>query len=79
MGSLARRSTSRSGFPEGQYLGELYDIGFDKPETHAIPKGDRLYYAFYAPEYRGTLELRRLAARAAIASTTTRTSGISAS
>ncbi|MCJ7815919.1 MAG: alpha-galactosidase, partial [Xanthomonadales bacterium] len=24
--------------PRGEYLGELYDIGFDRPETHAIRK-----------------------------------------
>jgi alpha-galactosidase len=48
--------------PEGQYLGELYDIGFDRPEAHAIAKEGRLYYAFYAPEYSGTVELRGLQA-----------------
>jgi len=48
---------------EGKYLGELYDLGFDRPETHAIGKGDRIYYAFYAPEYRGTVELRGLQPR----------------
>jgi alpha-galactosidase len=47
--------------PEGQYLGELYDIGFDRPEAHAIAKGNALYYAFYAPQYAGTIELRGLA------------------
>ena len=25
----------------------LYDIGFDYPETHTIKKDDTLYYAFY--------------------------------
>ena len=35
--------------PRGEYLGTLYDLGFDKPEAHAIRKGNRLYYAFYAP------------------------------
>ena len=48
--------------PKGQYLGELYDIGFDKPEAHAIEKDGRLYYAFYAPEWDGQVELRGLAA-----------------
>jgi len=42
------------------YLGELYDIGFDRPEAHVIQKGDTLYYAFYAEEFNGTLELRGL-------------------
>ena len=27
----------------GIYRGELYDIGFDKPETHVVEKGGRLY------------------------------------
>ena len=45
---------------KGQYLGELYDIGFDKPETHAIQKDGVMYYAFYAPEYKGTVEFRGL-------------------
>jgi alpha-galactosidase len=48
----------------GQYLGELYDIGFDRPEGHAIRKAEALYYAFYAPAYRGRLELRGLSPRA---------------
>jgi alpha-galactosidase len=46
--------------PKGQYRGELYDIGFDKPEAHAIEKGGRLYYAFYAPRWDGPIELRGL-------------------
>lgn len=46
--------------PKGQYLGELYDIGFDKPEAHAIEKDGRLYYAFYASEWDGQVELRGL-------------------
>jgi alpha-galactosidase len=47
----------------GEYLGELYDIGFDRPEPHAVRKGNRMYYAFYAPHYNGTLSLRGLAER----------------
>jgi alpha-galactosidase len=46
--------------PQGRYLGELYDIGFDRPEAHAIAKDKLLYYAFYAPKYEGTIELRGL-------------------
>jgi alpha-galactosidase len=46
--------------PKGQYLGELYDIGFDKPEAHAIEKNGRRYYAFYAPRWDGQVELRGL-------------------
>jgi alpha-galactosidase len=50
--------------PEGEYLGTLYDIGFDRPETHVVRKGGSLYYAFYAPRFRGPVELRGLDARA---------------
>lgn len=48
--------------PKGQYLGELYDIGFDKPEAHVVAKDGRLYYAFYAPKWDGPVELRGLGA-----------------
>ncbi len=46
--------------PHGKYLGALYDIGFDRPETHAIQKDGKIYYAFYAPEWKGQIELRGL-------------------
>jgi alpha-galactosidase len=46
--------------PEGIYLGGLYDIGYDVPESHAIRKGDTIYYAFYNPEWNGAIELRGL-------------------
>ncbi len=42
------------------YLGELYDIGFDKPETHVIAKADTMFYAFYDESWKGTIELRGL-------------------
>jgi alpha-galactosidase len=45
-----------------EYLGTLYDIGYDKPETHVIQKADTLYYAFYADQYEGTISLRGLEA-----------------
>ncbi len=48
---------------KGEYLGELYDIGFDVPETHAIRKGTKMYYSFYAAEWKGTVELRGLSSR----------------
>ena len=48
--------------PKGQYRGELYDIGFDRPETHAVEKEGRLYYAFYADSWSGQVELRGLPA-----------------
>jgi alpha-galactosidase len=44
----------------GKYLGTLYDIGYDRPETHVIAKGDTLYYAFYASEWDGDIDLRGL-------------------
>ena len=46
--------------PKGEYRGELYDIGFDKPEAHVVAKGGRLYYAFYADHWDGPIELRGL-------------------
>jgi len=46
--------------PHGSYRGELYDIGFDKPETHVVEKSGRLYYAFYAPRFAGSVQLRGL-------------------
>ena len=45
---------------KADYLGQLYDIGFDKPETYAIQKGDTLFYAFYADEWSGKISLRGL-------------------
>ena len=44
----------------GQYLGQLYDIGFDLPETHVIRKDQTLYYAFFARHWKGPVELRGL-------------------
>ena len=46
--------------PEGRYRGELYDIGFDKPEAHVVTKDGRYYYAFYADRWDGPVELRGL-------------------
>jgi alpha-galactosidase len=46
--------------PQGEYLGALYDIGFDRPEAHAIKKDGKMYYAFYADKYSGPVELRGL-------------------
>ena len=45
---------------EGEYLGDLYDIGFDRPETHAILKGNSMYYALFAAQFDGVAELRGL-------------------
>ena len=44
----------------GEYLGQLYDIGFDVPETHVIRKDATLYYAFFAKHWKGAVELRGL-------------------
>ncbi len=48
----------------GEYLGSLYDIGFYRPEAHAIRKNGTMYYAFYTPKWEGKIELRGLANRA---------------
>ena len=39
----------------------LYTIGYDTPEGYAIEKDGKMYYAFFAPAYKGDLELRGLA------------------
>jgi len=44
----------------GEYLGTLYDIGFDRPETHVIRKDRSMYYAFYAAHWDGKINLRGL-------------------
>lgn len=46
--------------PRGEYLGALYDIGFDRPEAHAIRKDGAMYYTFYADEWSGPVQLRGL-------------------
>jgi alpha-galactosidase len=46
--------------PLGTYRGELYDIGFDRPEAHAIERAGRLYYAFFADRWSGPVHLRGL-------------------
>jgi alpha-galactosidase len=48
---------------KGEYLGALYDMGFDRPEAHAIRKGSTFYYAFYAPEWKGQIELKGMEKR----------------
>jgi len=44
--------------PKGIYRGGLYDIGFDKPETHVVEKDGALHYAFYADKWSGPVALR---------------------
>jgi len=46
--------------PTGEYRGELYDIGFDAPEGHVVAKNGNMYYAFYAGNWDGSIELRGL-------------------
>jgi alpha-galactosidase len=50
--------------PKGEYLGGLYDIGFDRPEAHAVRKDSSMFYAFFAPQWRGKITLRGLSGRA---------------
>jgi alpha-galactosidase len=52
------------GLSRGQYLGTLYDIGFDLPEAHVIRKDGNMFYAFYARNWSGPVELRGLDNRA---------------
>ncbi|AHM62266.1 glycoside hydrolase clan GH-D [Flammeovirgaceae bacterium 311] len=42
------------------YLGGLYDIGWELPETHVVQKGDTLHYAFYNKHWDGTVRLKGL-------------------
>jgi alpha-galactosidase len=42
------------------YKGNLYDLGYDKPETHVIQKADTLFYAFFHKKWEGEIELRGL-------------------
>jgi alpha-galactosidase len=51
------------GLSRGQYLGTLYDIGFDLPEAHVIRKNKKMYFAFFAGNWKGALELRGLGDR----------------
>jgi alpha-galactosidase len=46
--------------PLGHYRGELYDIGFHEPETHAIERQGRMYYAMFADRWSGPVQLRGL-------------------
>jgi alpha-galactosidase len=48
---------------KGTYRGDLYDIGFDKPEAHAVEKDGAMHYAFYAEKnkpWSGSITLRGL-------------------
>lgn len=41
---------------------DLYVYGYDVPEAYAIEKDGNMYYAFFAPSWKGDLELRGLKA-----------------
>ena len=45
---------------KGIYRGELYDIGYDFPETYCIQQNNAMYYSFYNNDFTGTVELRGL-------------------
>jgi alpha-galactosidase len=46
---------------DGELLGGLYDVGYDRPETYVIRKDDgSLYYSFFAPTFNGDVQLRGL-------------------
>jgi alpha-galactosidase len=45
---------------EGEYL-NLYDVGYDRPETHVIRKGHTYYYSFFSGgRFHGIVGLRGL-------------------
>jgi alpha-galactosidase len=46
---------------KGTFL-DLYTYGYDTPEAYAIEKDGKMYYAFYAPTFKGEVELRGLKA-----------------
>ena len=46
--------------PTGRYRGELYDIGFDLPETHVVEQDGKMYFAFYAKKWDGVVSIRGL-------------------
>ncbi|MEO8416330.1 MAG: glycoside hydrolase family 36 protein [Ginsengibacter sp.] len=47
---------------KGLCRGDLYDIGYDYPETYCIEKDNVMYYSFYNSSFKGTVELRGLKA-----------------
>ena len=56
------RVFNEQGLASGRYRGELYDIGFDRPEVHVVEKDHVLHYGVFAKgAFRGALELRGLA------------------
>jgi alpha-galactosidase len=61
-GASGSAFTTRQDAGQGIYRGELYDIGFDKPEGHVVQKDGRMYFAFFAPRWDGPVEIRGLGA-----------------
>ena len=45
---------------KAEYLGSLYDIGFDKPETHVIKKDNSIYYSFFGDHWNGEVVFKGL-------------------
>jgi alpha-galactosidase len=45
---------------KGNYLGNLYDLGYDVPETHVIQKGNTYYFAFYNKKWKGKVSFKGL-------------------
>jgi len=56
------RIYARERLPFGEYR-NLYDMGYDRPEGHAIARGDTMYYAFFAENFSGKIPLRGLQAK----------------
>jgi len=49
----------RTYLSKGEYV-NLYDLAHDRPETHTVRKDGKLYYAFFAEDWTGEIELRGL-------------------
>ncbi|MBN9351550.1 MAG: alpha-galactosidase [Chitinophagaceae bacterium] len=45
---------------KGTYRGDLYDIGYNYPETHCIEKDGVVYYAVYNDNFNGKIQLKGL-------------------
>lgn len=44
----------------GEYIGDLYTLGYDVPECHVIKQSGKMYYSFFADHFCGEVELRGL-------------------
>ena len=45
---------------KADFKGNLYDIGWDKPQTFALQKEDTMFYSFYSKKWNGKIELKGL-------------------